>query len=276
MAIRQCRCLQSEQFKGAAAVFHNNDVLLEDNMASRWTQWFSLAFIITLLGSACAAFEDPSERATANAQNTAVANTVSAIDLQNETVVALQATANNVSLLEAQVTQIAAERNSLQATVNALQGGSNGLPNSSAANTIPAPPTTPSTLDGGAPAGPGPSVTPNAGQQTAYVDTKTAGALTSDFCAANTQSSFGMEIDTIYFVTVARNINRGVQYSLRITQDGQIRNLDTNFWTSDTSYETTCIYYGIDENNIPFEPGTYTVELLANNQPVAQSTFTIN
>lgn len=235
---------------------------------------FTLFLLTSLLVGGCAAFEDPSQRATQNAENTALAETVSSVDQQQETLSALRATADSAVLLESQITQVAAERNALQATLTVI-GSSGGPAPAQATNPNPGPASTPSTLDGGAPAGPGPSSTPsNAGPQ--YTNSQMASALTDDFCAANNQANFEMGAETIYFVTVAQNISQGTRYSLRISEEGQIRNLDTNFWTSDDNYERTCIYYGIDENNIPFEPGTYTVELLVNDQTVAQATFTIN
>ena len=244
----------------------------------RTSPWISITILViaVLVISGCAAFEDPSVRATENANSTAISNTVSAVEQQQETVSALQATADSAVLLESQVTQISAERNKLQSTLTALQT-SGGAALSQPTSIAPGPASTPSTIDGGAPAGPGPSPTPPAGNaQARYVNPQIASSLTDSFCAANNQTTVSMGADVIYFVAIAQNIRPGVQYSLRITEGGQIRNLDTNFWTSDDNYESTCIYYGIDENNIPFEAGTYTAELLANNEPVAQANFTIN
>lgn len=238
-------------------------------------RWFSLWGIIlfVILASGCTAFEDPSKRATENAESTALSRTISAVDMQNETIIALQATADSAALIEAQLTQVVAERNTLQLTVAAIANSNNGGVVLSQPNANPTPQGG-TTLDGGAPAGPGPSATPN--QQPQYVDTRISSGVNANFCALNNQSTFSMGTTIVYFVAVGQNIPRGVNYSLRISQDGGVLNQDPNFWTSDDFYESTCIYYEIDENNIDFEAGAYTVELLANNISVAQATFTIN
>lgn len=234
--------------------------------------WVSFLILLGLVISSCAAFEDPSKRATQNAESTMMSSTISAVDTQIETVVALQATADSAVLLEAQLTQVAGERDALQLTVSAsgqvTTGITVGQPNSNVGST-------PSALDGGAPAGNLPSPSPPS-TQTQYINGQTASQLTADYCAAAPQTTFSTTSDVIYFVVTARNLQPNVAFSLRISQEGQIRNLDTNFWVSDGVYDNTCIYYGIDSNNIPFEAGSYTVELLADTQSIAQTNFTIN
>lgn len=234
-------------------------------------RFWILSLIMMVLVTSCAAFEDPSQRATENAENTALARTIAVVDVQIETMVALQATADSAALLSSQVTQIAGERDALRATLNIGVPGANsgGFSPTSA----PAPGSTPSALDGGAPAGPLPSPTTASGVQ--YVQATTSTTLLDNSCAANPQEMFRSDTEVIYFVVTVENLSAGTSFSLRISEEGQIRNLDTNFWTSDGFYDRTCIWYGIDSANIPFEPGNFTAELLADNRSVAQTSFTI-
>ncbi|MBI5929362.1 MAG: hypothetical protein HY862_08645 [Chloroflexi bacterium] len=238
--------------------------------------WSCLLVVMGLL-SACAAFEDPSKKATQNAESTALWATVGVAQNQNETIVALIATADNASVLAQQATQVSVERDQLRATINAVANNpvNPGLSNIPFGSTPPA-------LDGGVPAGPLP--TNQAGSSTTtqnngtgiYVTATTGSTLTTDFCAADSLTTFASDAPLIYFVTVARNIPSGVEFSIRVSSNGSVVNQDTAFWTSDDVYPETCIYYALDNANIPnWAAGTYTVELLANNQSVSQVTFQI-
>lgn len=238
--------------------------------------WASLLVTGGML-SACAAFEDPSRKATQNAENTAVWATVAVSKNQNETIVALIATADNASVLAQQATQVSIERDQLRATVNAISNNpvNPSLPGAAFGTTPPA-------LDGGVPAGPGPTSQVGGSSTTQdtstgiYVSATTASTLTADFCAADALTTFAADAPLVYFVTLARNVPSGVAYSIRVSSNGSVVNQDTAFWTSDAVYDETCIYYALDNANIPdWAAGTYTVELLANNASVSQSTFQI-
>jgi hypothetical protein len=248
-----------------------------------WGYKLILLVSLSLLGAGCAAFEDPSHRATANAENTIIASTLSMVELQQETMVSLQATADSAVKFSAQLTQVNSERNALRATLggaSANTGAGGGNPNTTGGVVIrgtPNPGATPSTLDGGVPAGTGPSPTPALSPNIpAFENARTTSDLTADSCAINNQSTFSQSNNIIYFVVVARNLQAGTDFSLKITQDGVLRNRHVSFWVSDAFYETTCVYYGIDRQNIPdFEPGNYTVELLVGEEVVAWSNFVI-
>lgn len=235
--------------------------------------WSSLLVVMGFL-TACAAFEDPSKKATQNAESTALWATVGVAQNQNETIVALIATADNASLLAQQATQVSAERDQLRATVNAIANNpvSSGLPNVPFGSTPPA-------LDGGVPAGPQPTSQTSGSTNNStgtYVTATTASTLTADFCAADSLTTFPADSPVIYFVTVARNVLSGVEFTIRVPSNGSVINQDTAFWTSDAVYPETCVYYALDNANIPnWAAGTYTVELLANNQSVSQVTFQI-
>ncbi len=235
--------------------------------------WCSLLVLMGFL-SACAAFEDPSRKATQNAESTALWATVGVAQNQNETIVALIATADNASILAQAATQVSVERDQLRSTINAIANNpvSSGLPVAPFGSTPPA-------LDGGVPAGPVP--TTQSGSSTnnstgTYVSGTTASTLTADFCAADSVTTFAADAPLIYFVIVARNVLANVEFSIRVSSNGSVVNQDTAFWTSDAVYPDTCIYYALDNANIPdWAAGTYTVELLANNQSVSQVTFQI-
>lgn len=235
--------------------------------------WSSLLGVVTFL-SACAAFEDPSKKATQNAESTALWATVTLAGSQNETIVALRSTADNAALMVQQATQVSVERDQLRATLSAMgNSGVVGQPN------IPFGSTPPTAIGGGVTAGPQPTQNPNTGQTTglgSYSTATTGATLTDDFCAGDSITNFAADSPVIYFVTVGENVPAGVAFSIQITSGGVVVNKDTNFWTTDAVYEQTCVYYAVDNLNIPnWAAGTYLIELLANNQSVSQVTFQI-
>jgi hypothetical protein len=247
-------------------------------------RWFSLiAIVIVLFITSCAAFEDPSQRATENAENTAFARTVSAVDVQLETMAVLQQTADGIEQLEAQMAQLQNDRDRLATQI--ANGGQvvnnapaptidNSDPFISQPSLAPVPQQTQQALDGGAPAGPQPTGTSVASQQ--FVNPVTSTDIDESSCQAlGVTDTFSMEADVVYFVVSAVNLEPGTNFTLQVMQGETTLDTDPTFWTSDDFYPQTCIYYGMDAQNFEFVAGTYTAELLANGDIVAQSTFTL-
>lgn len=247
-------------------------------------RWLSLVAIVMLLFVAsCAAFEDPSQRATENAENTAFARTVSAVDVQLETMAVLQQTADGVEQLEAQMAQLQNDRDRLATQI--ANGGqipsSASLPTVDNSNPyitqqpspIPAPQET-QAVGGGVPAGPQPTEAVAGNQQ--FPSAVTSTAVDENACRPiGVTDTFSMQAEVIYFVVTAVNLNAGTNFTLRVMQGEEELDIDPVFWTSDSNYEQTCVYYGLDSQNFEFLAGTYTVELLANNQLVQQAEFTL-
>ena len=246
-------------------------------------RWLSLvAVVMMMFVASCAAFEDPSQRATENAENTAFARTVSAVDVQLETMAVLQQTADGVEQLEAQMAQLQNDRDRLATQV--ANGGqfvnnapvpttNNDDPFFTQPSPIPSPQQT-QALGGGVPAGTQPTATITANQQ--FPSAVTSTAVDETACRPiGVTDTFSMETEIIYFVVSAVNLNAGTNFTLRVMQGEEELDIDPVFWTSDTHYEQTCVYYGLDSQNFQFLAGTYTVELLANNQLVQQAEFTL-
>ncbi|MCI0712151.1 MAG: hypothetical protein L0154_18495 [Chloroflexi bacterium] len=246
-------------------------------------RWLSLvAIIVVLFVTSCAAFEDPSQRATENAENTAFARTVSAVDVQLETMAVLQQTADGVEQLEAQMAQLQNDRDRLATQVaNGGQFNSGPVPTTNNSDPfftqqpspIPAPQQT-QAVGGGVPAGPQPTQAVPGNQQ--FIGAVTSTAIDqSTFCALSPTDTFSTQAEVIYFVVTAVDLNPGINFTLRLMQGETTLDTDPTFWTSDAFYEQTCIYYGMDSQNFEFMTGTYTAELLANNEVVQQAEFTL-
>ena len=229
-----------------------------------------ISLIMLSILSSCAAFEDPSKKATANAEDTAIAATISVVEFQNETMVALRQTADAGVALSQQMTQSAG---------NSVNTNPNNNTNSNLSVTnIPA-------VDGGVPQGnlPTPSRVPPPATSTPATANYSYATITDElddaFCDLNDVDTFDLAtVDTIYFVVYVQQLKPGVNFSLRIENlSGGLAATDPNFWTSDAIYDSTCIYYGIDAETMggSFNAGSYKAILQANGAEAGSDEFYI-
>ena len=253
------------------------------------------ALIIISTISACAAFEDPSQRATENAQSTALWTLVYDFQTQKPTLEAIALTADSADFLATQIVQFGNENDRLRSTNAAL------LANPPSSGGVP------TAIGGGQPAGsiptssvfsstsgsvptqvvrtptPMPSNNTNTNTNVSGVTSsgvRFSGSLTGteidDFgCVTGIQNTFAQSIESVYFATTALNVTAGVAFSLRIkdASDGRTVASDPNFWVADDVYDQTCIWYNIDRSTMVFNEGTYTIELLADGEVGASVTF---
>lgn len=248
-------------------------------------KFWAMAFFGFVLLTGCnegGIFEDPEAQATRESQGTAYVQTIAVIETQQGTVVALQATADNVGLMETQVAQLSAQNQALQSTVAAGQGRSTAP----VVQSQPLPTTDPNAplpgqqspeLAGGG------SATGNTGFQqqggvqqttngTTYVDSTTATGVRNDTgCAVDSVAAFDASEDEIYMVTTALNVQPGISYNTQWAYGGTVF-FESDTWTSDQTYDEICIWYYI---TAPFDEGAYTVELLADGQVAARRTFQV-
>ncbi len=223
---------------------------------------------VTIIGfvsfiSACAAFEDPSEKATQNAQSTQLWTLVHGIETQASTVEALRQTADSAVVVQTQWANATLQVGALRATNQAL------LRNPAPTANINLPPTVPG--GGSAPVGSAPSPVP--GSQ--YMQGTTSTEQDENGCAVGIQNTFTQEVQEVYFITRILDLTPGITFGLRIRNAGQVVMTDPNFWVSDDAYDDICVWYLIDRETIAFEAGTYTVELLVNNVARARTTFVV-
>ncbi len=232
----------------------------------RSVMWGMLVIVLIGIISACAAFEDPSQKATENAQNTALWTRVYSLETQEATVVALRQTADGSVIMQTQWADATMQVGALRATNAAL------LRNPTPAATPNIPPTA---LDGGVPAGPQPTTAVPA-LASRYGQATTSTDQDEDGCALNITTSFEVEnTELIYFVVRVTDVTPGTAYGLRVSSFGQVVAVDPTFWTSEQAYDDTCVWYGIDRETMDFEPGSYSAELLANGVVAARTTFTL-
>lgn len=265
---------------------------------------FCSVLIITVL-SACAAFEDPSQRATENAQNTALWTMVYDFQTQKPSMEAMARTADSALLMSTQLAEANNTNQNLRATNSALlAGNSSGLTGGAA----------PTAIGGGQPAGavPTSSVGQSSLGSTPFVTATsipssnaaagstsnnlpsgvtssgvrfsrsvTSTARTDDGCAEGIQNTFSQTVESIFFTSEVMDIVPGTTFSLRVKQQNDVSGertvaSDPEFWVADAEYDETCVWYNIDRSTMIFNPGTYTAEFLANGELGAAATFVIS
>jgi hypothetical protein len=273
--------------------------------------WLFCSILLITVLAACAAFEDPSQRATENAQNTALWTMVYDFQTQKPSIEAMEQTANAAVVMSTQLANTSNENQNLRATNSALIAAGARQPGN---NTFGSNPTavgggqpagavpTSSVSQSGAPGGtvfstatpmPASGSNPGAGSSagsTTVTGITTSGARftrsvtstgrTEDGCAQGIQNTFSQNAESIFFTSEVRDITPGIAFSLRVNiQDegssSRTVGSDPNFWIADTDYDETCVWYNIDRATMIFNPGTYTVEFLADGEVGARATFVI-
>lgn len=94
----------------------------------------------------------------------------------------------------------------------------------------------------------------------------------SNDCALRPVSQFTTNSPAIYVVAVASNITPGT----KITSRWQFSRVLTFDFVPDFFIAQACVWFFVDQTDIVFTPGTYSVSLEINDQPTGQTaTFTI-
>lgn len=102
----------------------------------------------------------------------------------------------------------------------------------------------------------------------------TAANVGADDCAAGVVSTFSASSSRIYIVATAYNIQPGTTILSRWFQNGQ--QVVSHDFTPDFEINDACIWFFIDQTDVPFTPGAWTVDLEINGAVVGPSTqFTI-
>jgi hypothetical protein len=120
---------------------------------------------------------------------------------------------------------------------------------------------------------PGADLTPTSGAP-ALANIVTAANVGSDDCAAGVTSTFSASSDRIYVVATAFNIPPGTSIVSRWFQNGQ--QVISHDFTPDFDINDACIWFFIDQTDVAFTPGSWSVDLEINGVVTGPSTtFTI-
>ncbi|NJL94784.1 MAG: hypothetical protein HC915_14245 [Anaerolineae bacterium] len=219
---------------------------------------FWLAWLVLL--AACSEgqpFEDPSQRATRQAQATQIIATVNYEETRQPTLIALEATTAYVPAMATQVVMLEQQNHNLQGTLAALRPFLQPTPD--AQNFAAA------TLD------------PLARAAQNYTDLTTANAINpATGCASAPNDTFYItgpnDPQRIYFSVRALDVRAGTIYQTRWYQGFESR-YETPTWTADRDYAEVCIYFFLESSDAPYRGGFWSAELFANGTSVARIRF---
>ena len=164
------------------------------------------------------------------------------------------------------------QRLQLQATLNARDSAPAGntgntqplvtplpAPDGSTENAAPTPEAVPPTEIPGLPALQNPVIAPGVG---------------NDDCAINTTANFTTATTEIYVVATAVSLPAGTNIAARFSVAGQEIRHD---FTPDFDIDGSCIWFFIDQTDLEFRAGTWSVQLELNGEPASQPIpFTIS
>jgi hypothetical protein len=206
--------------------------------------------ILSILLSGCQVLNAPNAPATLSTQNTAFAVEATSIPQSLEgTAIALVRTA---VVAQTEVADITSINRQLIATVNAV------VP----VTRVPQVGTTP-IVDGGQTSG---------GATTALLDIAvTSRKRDSDGCADGTQSQFAIDTPIIYATTRAPSISAGAVVAVEWKYQSEV--VGSGSYTVPRDETNFCMWFPLDPVNIPFTPGSWSVQFTLNSNVVEPTIF---
>ncbi len=110
------------------------------------------------------------------------------------------------------------------------------------------------------------------GNGPALINVVTAQGVLDNDCASSAVTQFASSTGEIYVVATALNIPNGTSIGSRWLRDG------SELWSFSLEFgfiDEACIWFFATQEDFPFVPGPYSVQLDINGQVVAQTDFTI-
>jgi hypothetical protein len=216
---------------------------------------YMITICIVILGglmSGCQVLNAPNVPATLSAQNTAIALEATSIPQALEgTAIALARTA---VMAETDVADINSINRQLIATVNAVVPAGSGA------------------QDGAAPVVNNGNTQASGTISSSLVDMGvTSRKRDSDGCADGTQSQFAVDTPIIYATTRAPSISAGAAVAVEWKYQGDV--VGSGSYTVPKDETNFCIWFPLDPANIPFTPGSWSVQFTLNGNVVEPTMF---
>jgi hypothetical protein len=122
-----------------------------------------------------------------------------------------------------------------------------------------------------------PATTLSTNSQTSFSQTVTATDRDSMDCPVGVTAIFAPTEDTIYVFTRINYLPSGSRISARWTANSQLFFDDVNCWTPNQDYRDICAYCSLTPDaGATFESGDWSVDLLLNDQLMAQARFQVS
>ncbi len=122
-------------------------------------------------------------------------------------------------------------------------------------------------------AAPSASLTPLAPGQAALTNVIMAAYVRNDDCASEPVYEFATNSDRIYIVATAHNVRAGTLLAARFVISGREV---LHEWRPGSSIDGNCIWFFVDQSDLPFAAGTWNARLELNETPASGAiTFSI-
>jgi hypothetical protein len=106
----------------------------------------------------------------------------------------------------------------------------------------------------------------NPGEQSFVLTGLSTSVRQDDGCVISPQASFRTDVSRVYATFIAYMLTPGVVLRAEWYQEGEL--VSDASWTSDGEYDQLCIWFYIDPSDAAFIPGSWSVRLYADQQPI--------
>ncbi len=118
------------------------------------------------------------------------------------------------------------------------------------------------------PTAPAASLTPLAPGQAVLTDVVMAASVRDDDCASEPRYAFETYSERIYIVATAHNIRAGTLLAARFVISGREV---LHEWRPGSTIDGNCIWFFVDQSDLPFVAGSWNVRLELNEQPASEA-----
>lgn len=195
--------------------------------------------------------EDPNDRATRSAQETARVETAVFVGTQVSTLAAIQATADSAVITGTQLAQLQQENLDLQGTIVAVT--TFGVPVVPRFTATPAPSPTPL-------------------NQTTYTDLRTTTGVDENGCPTDRRGRFSESDARVYFTARAINVVAGTRHKVQWLFEEEVR-YESAEWTADQNYGEVCMNFWLEPSYTPFTVGIWTIYFFIDDQLYTEVPF---
>ncbi|WP_119068506.1 hypothetical protein [Aggregatilinea lenta] len=232
-----------------------------------------LAGVMVIAASGCGALPGSTEVSDLETRNAQLQGTIDGLGTPAATIAALAMTADRGMMMQAELSNVQGTALAAQATLTVQQYGGSGSSNVAVPQTTPidgnTAPMTPATPDaGGASTG---SLSTNG---TEFYETTIADARDAYDCPLNSTTVFDVSDPVVYAIVHVRNLQAGSTISARWFANGALYD-ESSCWTPTENWDDVCAYCDLSPKDVTFETGSWSVEMLLDNERLSQATFQV-
>ncbi|HML24099.1 MAG TPA: hypothetical protein PKD09_20755 [Aggregatilinea sp.] len=242
---------------------------------NRFKSLAGLAAVLVIVASGCGALPGNTEVSDLETRNAQLQGTIDGLGTPAATIAALAMTADRGMMMQAELSNVQGTALAAQATLTVQQYGGATNPNVSVPQTPNNPngavPMTPATPGDGSGGGTGGTISTNG---TEFYETTISAARDAYDCPLNPTTVFDIADPVVYAIVRVRNLQAGSTISARWSANGALYE-ESDCWTPTENWDDVCAYCDLSPKDVTFESGTWSVEMLLDNERLSQATFQI-